>query len=141
MQYYNGQKVNYHSITIEPDGSSFDVYGHSFYPSSSVLAGQQMKSSLANYEDQLPYMTASLNPFNDKQSKIIASWNKIFPSADYVAIKNYSENAGIEQALIENGILKDNNKMMTIPLEANEKISVNIYWIDLINPINSQELN
>lgn len=92
-------------------------------------------------EDQLPYMTASLNPFNDKQSKIIASWNKIFPSADYVAIKNYSENAGIEQALIENGILKDNNKMMTIPLEANEKISVNIYWIDLINPINSQELN
>tara|TARA_R110002050_G_scaffold81590_3_gene174647 strand:+ start:885 stop:1139 length:255 start_codon:yes stop_codon:yes gene_type:complete len=50
MQYYNGQKINYHSITIEPDGSSFDVYGHSFYPASSVLAGQQMKSSLANYE-------------------------------------------------------------------------------------------
>ena len=51
MQYYNGQKVNYHSITIEPVGSrSFDVYGHSFYPASSVLAGQQMKSYLANYE-------------------------------------------------------------------------------------------
>jgi len=50
MQYYNGQKVNYHSITIEPDGSSFDVYGHSFYPASSVLAGQQMKSCLAHYD-------------------------------------------------------------------------------------------
>jgi len=51
MQYYNGKKINYHSYTVEPDDRSdrFVVYGHSFYPASSVLAGQQMKSYMGIY--------------------------------------------------------------------------------------------
>lgn len=50
MQYYNGKKVIYHAYTVEPDEDKFDVYGHSFYPESSTLSGQQMKVNLGSFD-------------------------------------------------------------------------------------------
>lgn len=55
-------------------------------------------------EYPMPYMTASFNPV---EPSIVIS--KLKGKTQYIAIKNWSENEGIEEALLDSGIISADN--------------------------------
>lgn len=117
------QNLNFHGEELT---CSFDTY----------LNGQRSLRLID--KDGIPYMTASIGilgnhaleldgffkiekKYFDKASNLKVPYNQT------ISIKNYSENEGIEEALLDAGIIKKENHM---GYYHNSHVMVNIYKID-----------